>query len=54
MREAMRHLRPRLRPNRPVAILVSARPEILSATMWVVLAEIEALLASRGLLTEER
>jgi len=53
MREAMRHLRPRLRGDRPSAILVSARPEIVSATMQTVLAEIEALLAARGLLVGE-
>ena len=53
MREAMRQLRPRLRADRSSAILVSARPDIVSATMWDVLAELEALLSARGLLASE-
>jgi ribonuclease P protein component len=50
LREAMRLLRPRLRDERPAAILLSARPEIASATIRDVVAELESLLAARGLL----
>lgn len=53
LREAMRQLRPRLRAAPPVAILISARPEIISATIRDVLAELEGLLAARDLLTRE-
>lgn len=50
LREAMRHIRPRLRADRGAALLVAARPEILAASAGDVLRELETLLSRHDLM----
>lgn len=52
VREALRHLWPRLRADRGAALLAVAQPEIAGASMGDVARELEALLLRQGLLAQ--
>jgi ribonuclease P protein component len=52
LREAIRKLRPRFRPDAAAEILISARPPIVGATGAEVQAEMEALLIRQGILDD--